>query len=59
MYLRGAQFMIRGLMIAVVIAAGLVRNKGPSTGPYDCYRPIRGDWWHVGLGGGWCYHQED
>jgi hypothetical protein len=39
--------------------SGFVRHKGSFTGPYDCYGPIRGDWWHVGLGGGWCYHEED
>jgi hypothetical protein len=39
--------------------SGFVRHKGPLIGPYDCFGPIRGDWWHVGLGGGWCYHEED
>ncbi len=39
--------------------SGLVRHKVSLNGPYDCFRPIRGDWWHVGLGGGWCYHEED
>ena len=39
--------------------SGFVRHKGSLTGPYSCFRPIRGDWWHVGLGGGWCYHEED
>ncbi len=39
--------------------SGFVRHKGVITGPYDCFRPIRGDWWHVSLGGGWCYHEED
>jgi hypothetical protein len=38
---------------------GFVRHKGALTGPYDCFRPIRGDWWHVALGGSWCYHEED
>jgi hypothetical protein len=38
---------------------GFVRKKGSLTGPFSCFRPIRGDWWHVGLGGGWCYHEED
>jgi hypothetical protein len=32
--------------------SGFVRHKG-------CFSPIRGDWWHVALGGGWCYHEED
>jgi hypothetical protein len=39
--------------------SGFVRHEGSLTGPYDCFRPIRGDWWHLGLGGGWCYHEED
>jgi hypothetical protein len=38
---------------------GFVRHKGSVTGAYGCFRPIRGDWWHLGLGGGWCYHEED
>jgi hypothetical protein len=38
---------------------GFVRHKGSVAGPYNCHSPIRGDWWHVGLGGGWCYHEED
>jgi hypothetical protein len=37
-------------------ASGFVRDKGSFTGPYGCFGPIRGDWWHVALGGGWCYH---
>ena len=40
--------------------SGFVRHKDPLiTGKYGCFRPIRGDWWHVGLGDGWCYHEED
>jgi hypothetical protein len=39
--------------------SGFVRHKDSLIGPYDCYDPIRGDVWHVGLGGGWCYHEED
>jgi hypothetical protein len=39
--------------------SGFVRHKHSFTGPYGCFGPIRGDWWHVGLGGGWCYHEED
>jgi hypothetical protein len=39
--------------------SGFVRHKGSFAGPYGCYGPIRGDWWHAGLGGGWCYHEED
>jgi hypothetical protein len=39
--------------------SGFVRHKISFTGPYGCFDPIRGDWWHVGLGGGWCYHEED
>jgi hypothetical protein len=39
--------------------SGFVRHKGSHTGPYNCSRPIRGDWWHVGLGDEWCYHEED
>jgi hypothetical protein len=39
--------------------SGFVRHKISLIGPYDCFGPIRGDWWHVGLGGGWCYHEED
>ena len=39
--------------------SGFVRHKVYYSGPYGCFGPIRGDWWHVGLGGGWCYHEED
>jgi hypothetical protein len=39
--------------------SGFVRHKGGLAGPSDCFGPIRGDWWHVALGGGWCYHEED
>jgi hypothetical protein len=39
--------------------SGFVRHKISLPGPYGCFDPIRGDWWHVGLGGGWCYHEED
>jgi hypothetical protein len=39
--------------------SGFVRFKASVRGPYGCFRPIRGDWWHLGLGGGWCYHEED
>lgn len=39
--------------------SGFVRHKGSLTEPYNCFRPIRGDRWHLGLGGGWCYHEED
>ena len=39
--------------------SGFVRHKISLPGPYECFDPIRGDWWHVGLGGGWCYHEED
>lgn len=39
--------------------SGFVRHENPLAGPYGCFRPIRGDWWHLGLGGGWCYHEED
>ncbi len=39
--------------------SGFVRHTVFLTGPYGCFDPIRGDWWHVGLGGGWCYHEED
>jgi hypothetical protein len=39
--------------------SGFVRHKGSLVGPYSCFRPIRGDWWHLALGGGWCYHEED
>ena len=39
--------------------SGFVRHKVYYAGPYGCFGPIRGDWWHVGLGGGWCYHEED
>ena len=39
--------------------SGFVRHQGSLTGPYRCFRPIRGDWLHVGLGDGWCYHEED
>jgi hypothetical protein len=38
---------------------GFVRHKVFRAGPFGCFDPIRGDWWHVGLGGGWCYHEED
>jgi hypothetical protein len=39
--------------------SGFVRHKISYAGPYGCFGPIRGDWWHVSLGGGWCYHEED
>ncbi len=39
--------------------SGFVRNRGPRSGPYSCFRPFRGDWYHVSLIGGWCYHEED
>ncbi len=41
--------------------SGFVRHKGLLIDAYrfNCYAPIRGDWWHVGLGDGWCYHEED
>jgi hypothetical protein len=39
--------------------SGFVRHKIYDAGPYGCFDTIRGDWWHVGLGGGWCYHEED
>jgi hypothetical protein len=39
--------------------SGFVRHKGSRTEPYRCFGPIRGDRWHVGLGDGWCYHEED
>ncbi len=39
--------------------SGFVRHNVPQTGPYGCFDPIRGDWYHLGLGGGWCYHEED
>jgi hypothetical protein len=38
---------------------GFIRDMGGRSVPYDCFRPIRGDWLHVDLGGGWCYHEED
>jgi hypothetical protein len=38
---------------------GFVRHKEALSGPYGCFRPIRGDRWHLALGGGWCYHEED
>lgn len=38
---------------------GFVRHKVSLAGPYGCFGPIRGDWWHMALGGGWCYHEED
>jgi hypothetical protein len=38
---------------------GFVRNRDGRTGPFSCFSPIRGDWWHMRLGGGWCYHEED
>jgi hypothetical protein len=39
--------------------SGFVRNRGPLSGPYGCFRPFRGDWYHLNLVGGWCYHEED
>ncbi len=39
--------------------SGFVRHTGSLTGPFGCFRPVRGDTWHLGLGGGWCYHEED
>lgn len=38
---------------------GFVRHQSSRTGLYRCFHPIRGDWWHLGLGSGWCYHEED
>jgi hypothetical protein len=39
---------------------GFIREgRAISPGPYGCFRPFRGDALHVGLGGGWCYHEED
>ena len=39
---------------------GFIRHGGAiNSAPYGCYRPFRGDVLHVGLGGGWCYHEED
>jgi hypothetical protein len=39
--------------------SGFVRHKGSFTDLDNCHSPIRGDWWHVGLGEGCCYHEED
>jgi hypothetical protein len=39
--------------------SGFVRHKDALAGQYACFSPIRGDWWHVALGSGWCYHEED
>jgi hypothetical protein len=38
---------------------GFVRNRGPQSDLFGCPRPIRGDVLHIGLGDGWCYHEED
>jgi hypothetical protein len=39
--------------------SGFVRNRETRSGLYGCFRPIRGDWYHLTLVGGWCYHEED
>ena len=41
--------------------SGFVRHKGRpgDASHFSCHAPIRGDWWHRGLGHGWCYHEED
>lgn len=41
--------------------SGFVRHKAQpiDASHFSCYAPIRGDWWHRGLGHGWCYHEED
>jgi hypothetical protein len=39
--------------------SGFVRNRGPQGELYCCHRPFRGDWYHLSLIGGWCYHEED
>ena len=37
-----------------------IRGKGmPGSGPFRCYRPVRGDTLDIRLGNGWCYHIED
>jgi hypothetical protein len=36
-----------------------VRGSGTRSGPFGCYRPIRGDVLDIRLGGGWCFHVED
>lgn len=41
--------------------SGFVRHKGllVDDDRFDCYGTIRGDSWHMGIGDGWCYHEED
>ncbi len=39
--------------------SGFVRTRGIRSQPYGCFRPFRGDWYHLNLVGGWCYHEED
>lgn len=40
---------------------GFIRNRAPRPWgePFACYRPFLGDWYHLDLVGGWCYHEED
>jgi hypothetical protein len=39
--------------------SGFVRSRGTQSGLYGCAHPFRGDWYHLSLIGGWCYHEED
>lgn len=39
--------------------SGFVRDRRSGSGPYNCHAPFRGDWYHLSLPGGWCYHVED
>ena len=39
--------------------SGFIRCRGPQSDSYGCHRPFRGDWYHLSLVGGWCYHEED
>jgi hypothetical protein len=39
--------------------SGFIRVGGTPAHRPNCHSPVRGDWLHVDLGDGWCYHEED
>jgi hypothetical protein len=39
--------------------SAFVRVGGSPSHRPNCHSPVRGDWLHVDLGEGWCYHEED
>lgn len=39
--------------------SGFVRDRSSRNRPFGCFHPFRGDWYHLSLIGGWCYHEED